>query len=221
VNPLAGQGGAPFVMKGGVTSGIVYPQAILELAVKYRFRSIGGTSAGAIAAAMTAASEYGRQTDGFEKLKQLTEELAKPNRLLELFQPQPSTRPLFDVLLGYHKLPQTGRHSRTTFARSIRSALSAFGRLAVRGSVPRAKSWAAAGFVLGFLIACGIALSFAALHLAAGLPVPHDVLWKFAVLSSDAAILLCPAPVGTVTHSCSAHGRGCRRNEPKSQERDI
>lgn len=38
------------VMKGGVTSGIVYPSAILELARRYRFRSIGGTSAGAIAA---------------------------------------------------------------------------------------------------------------------------------------------------------------------------
>jgi hypothetical protein len=48
-------------MKGGITSGIVYPAAILRLKDKYRFRNIGGTSAGAMAAALTAAAEYGRQ----------------------------------------------------------------------------------------------------------------------------------------------------------------
>ena len=37
------------VMKGGVTSGIVYPPALLELQETYRFNSIGGTSAGAVA----------------------------------------------------------------------------------------------------------------------------------------------------------------------------
>jgi predicted patatin/cPLA2 family phospholipase len=47
-------------MRGGVTSGIIYPPAILKLAIHYRFRNIGGTSAGAIAAAATAAAEYGR-----------------------------------------------------------------------------------------------------------------------------------------------------------------
>ena len=46
------------IMKGGVTSGIVYPYAILEIATRYRFRSLGGTSAGAIAAAFAAAAEY-------------------------------------------------------------------------------------------------------------------------------------------------------------------
>ncbi|HDX0915153.1 TPA: patatin-like phospholipase family protein, partial [Stenotrophomonas maltophilia] len=40
------------VMKGGITSGIVYPNAVLALAREYRFKSIGGTSAGAIAAAV-------------------------------------------------------------------------------------------------------------------------------------------------------------------------
>jgi predicted acylesterase/phospholipase RssA len=47
-------------MKGGVTSGVVYPRLIAELASRYRFRNIGGTSAGAIAAAACAAAEYGR-----------------------------------------------------------------------------------------------------------------------------------------------------------------
>jgi predicted acylesterase/phospholipase RssA len=45
------------VMKGGITSGIVYPTLALTLARKYRFASIGGTSAGAIAAALCAAAE--------------------------------------------------------------------------------------------------------------------------------------------------------------------
>jgi predicted acylesterase/phospholipase RssA len=48
------------VMKGGITSGIVYPRAVSRLAREYRFQSIGGTSAGAIAAAVTAAAEYSR-----------------------------------------------------------------------------------------------------------------------------------------------------------------
>ena len=54
-------------MKGGITSGIVYPPAIIQLSRKYRFKNIGGTSAGAIAAA-AAAAEYGRKSGGFEKL---------------------------------------------------------------------------------------------------------------------------------------------------------
>ena len=48
------------IMKGGITSGVVYPSAVCELAGTYRFKSIGGTSAGAIAAALTAAAEHAR-----------------------------------------------------------------------------------------------------------------------------------------------------------------
>jgi len=49
------------VMKGGITSGVVYPLAITELSHKYFFKNIGGTSAGAVAAVITAAAEYGRR----------------------------------------------------------------------------------------------------------------------------------------------------------------
>lgn len=49
------------VMKGGITSGVVYPSAVCELARLYSFKNIGGTSAGAIAAAAAAAAEYGRR----------------------------------------------------------------------------------------------------------------------------------------------------------------
>ena len=44
------------VLKGGITSGVIYPLAVCELAGVYRLRNIGGTSAGAIAATAAAAS---------------------------------------------------------------------------------------------------------------------------------------------------------------------
>jgi hypothetical protein len=47
------------VMKGGITSGVIYPRIVSELSKTYRFRSIGGTSAGAIAAAAAAAAQLG------------------------------------------------------------------------------------------------------------------------------------------------------------------
>jgi predicted acylesterase/phospholipase RssA len=42
-------------MKGGITSGVVYPLVLVSLAKDYCFSSIGGTSAGAMAAAAAAA----------------------------------------------------------------------------------------------------------------------------------------------------------------------
>ena len=95
------------IMKGGITSGIVYPKAVSRLALEYRFRAIGGTSAGAIAAAATAAAEYGRlkgSGTSFSELATLPETLAKQaapgtgSRMFRLFQPQPKTAPLFRTL---------------------------------------------------------------------------------------------------------------------------
>jgi predicted acylesterase/phospholipase RssA len=89
------------VMKGGVTSGIVYPSLVLKLAEHYRFASIGGTSAGAIAAALSAASEYGRQRDnggGTDRLEAALKSLAEPHAIVGLFQPTPATKPLFEVI---------------------------------------------------------------------------------------------------------------------------
>ena len=110
------------VMKGGITSGVVYPKAIAKLSRHYRFKSIGGTSAGAIAAAVTAAAEYQRRKNdsqaGFLLLEALprklqedvsppwrqwlqrTFKLSKRSRLLSLFQPEPVARRLFSVLIG-------------------------------------------------------------------------------------------------------------------------
>ncbi|MDQ3281281.1 MAG: patatin-like phospholipase family protein [Acidobacteriota bacterium] len=90
------------VMKGGITSGVVYPLAINELAQEFRFRNVGGTSAGAIAAAVTAAAEYSRVTGsgpGFKRLEELPKFLAGSTHgeknLLNLFPPTKPTRQLF------------------------------------------------------------------------------------------------------------------------------
>ena len=89
------------IMKGGVTSGLVYPYAILEMARVYRFRSIGGTSAGAIAAAFAAAAEYARTTrndpEGFLRMQAHCEQL--PALLSGLFQPAPQFATLMAFLL--------------------------------------------------------------------------------------------------------------------------
>src|SRR5690348_7321656 len=76
------RGSLPFcdlVMKGGITSGLVYPKAVARIACTYRLRSIGGTSVGAIAAALAAAAEYGRQTGagtaGFDLLAGIPKEI--------------------------------------------------------------------------------------------------------------------------------------------------
>lgn len=89
------------IMKGGITSGVVYPLAITELAQTYRLRNIGGTSAGAIAAALAAAAECGRENPqgGFPRLAELPGFLAE--HLTSLFQPSPKARPAFKTLLTW------------------------------------------------------------------------------------------------------------------------
>jgi predicted acylesterase/phospholipase RssA len=110
------------IMKGGITSGVVYPKAAAVIAEKFRFRQVGGTSAGAIAAAATAAAELGRQSgryepsttypDPFAELADLPRILGEPSglagrsKLSSLFQPQERTRPLFDLLLAALDAPK-------------------------------------------------------------------------------------------------------------------
>ncbi len=98
------------VMKGGITSGVVYPSAIAELASKYELRNIGGASAGAIASAGAAAAEYRRQKEtnpekksaGFDRLQGLADELGQRDgahsRLFHLFLPSKQAQPIFSIL---------------------------------------------------------------------------------------------------------------------------
>ncbi len=96
------------VMAGGVTSGIIYPGAVFEIAKRYVFRSIGGTSVGAIAAAITAAAEYGRLTgrnpDAFKQIAAMPASLGERasdghSRLFHLFTPEPATRRLYAFIM--------------------------------------------------------------------------------------------------------------------------
>jgi hypothetical protein len=88
------------VMTGGITSGVVYPLALVELSEKYRLANIGGTSAGAMAAAAAAAAEYGRPIPGagFARLKQVPHDIG--SRLLSFFQPTPLLKPLFNIFVA-------------------------------------------------------------------------------------------------------------------------
>jgi len=103
------------VMKGGITSGVIYPHTVCELATARRLVQVGGTSAGAIAAGGAAAAEYGRDThspaSGFPQLASLPSQLAEETadghtRLFHLFQAQAETRTLYrfvSVLIGRGK----------------------------------------------------------------------------------------------------------------------
>src|SRR3954468_4705357 len=99
------------VMKGGLTSGIVYPNAVLALAREFRFKNIGGTSAGAIAAAASAAAALGDRrkqagqaadpggTAGFEGLKIIAGKLASQGFIFSLFQPASGARRAYRLLV--------------------------------------------------------------------------------------------------------------------------
>lgn len=97
------------VLTGGVTDGVVYPWAILELARQYRFKNIGGTSVGAMAAALTAAAEYARRRGhltGFNEVllklpRKLGDTINGKPRLFSLFQPAKSTQRLFDLFVSF------------------------------------------------------------------------------------------------------------------------
>ena len=88
------------VMKGVITSGVVYPLALVALSKKYRLSQNRGTSAGAIAAAAAAAAEYGRYVPGggFERLAKIPQEVGP--HLLSLFQPAPALKPLFNIFIA-------------------------------------------------------------------------------------------------------------------------
>ena len=97
------------IMKGGITSGVVYPSALVEFAHHYRLRGLGGASAGAIGAALGAAAEYGRRQGGFDVLSTIPDELSD-GALAKLFQPAQKTRGLLPIMLSAtgHDRPGAG-----------------------------------------------------------------------------------------------------------------
>jgi predicted acylesterase/phospholipase RssA len=129
------------VMAGGITSGVAFPAAILELKDKYRFRGIGGTSAGAIAAAITAAAEYGRRegkpdAKGFAAVARIPEDLQQ--NLGSLFQPSPKFRRLYALLTSVSGMKQPKKGSGLfslagTFLRLLGNAIAAYWPFALAG----------------------------------------------------------------------------------------
>lgn len=101
---IPGQAPRPcdLVLKGGIASGIVYPEAVRRLASQFHFVGIAGTSAGAIVASIAAAAEYRRREqgddEGFRVLERATRELTEQGRMLDLFRPDASTSPTFEFV---------------------------------------------------------------------------------------------------------------------------
>jgi predicted acylesterase/phospholipase RssA len=144
------------VMKGGITSGVVYPLALTTLAEEYRFACIGGTSAGAVAAAAAAAAEYGRHIKGagFERLERLPDEMG--SNLLSLFQPTPALKPLFDIFLSALRSKTPIGRAAAVILAAIRGFWGAALLGALLGLVIVAIAWAfrdRSGMAFGLLVA--------------------------------------------------------------------
>jgi predicted acylesterase/phospholipase RssA len=164
------------VLKGGITSGVVYPLALVSLADKYRFSNIGGTSAGAMAAVAAAAAEYGRHTEnaGFDRLSKIPDELG-PN-LLSMFQPTPALKPLFDIFVAALKAKtKTGR-----VIAAIKAAVRGYWLSALLGFAPGVVI-----AVLAFVFGGGAGTFFLGLLLAL-LGLVAVVIWRlWKAASSD------------------------------------
>ncbi len=160
------------VMKGGITSGVAYPLASVELAKHFTLRNIGGTSVGAIAAAFAAAAEHarGKHHAGFELLETLPAWFAgrgpdgKTN-LFGLFRPDPATAPLFNLFQAHMRARGQSRLNRAF--RVARASLTGFPLQAALGAVP-GLLLAAAMLAFGSGIALAVSLAGAALMVGAG-----------------------------------------------------
>jgi predicted acylesterase/phospholipase RssA len=161
------------VMKGGITSGIVYPGAVVELAKEFRFINIGGTSAGAIAAALTGAAEHRRQrdgsSDGFDALAKLPKWLGETedghSRLLGLFKPSPETEPLFAIALAWLETPGTKRDKLFATLRTLARHFHRYGSMvlavtAVMLAISVSSRWITAAVVASLVTIAVGAISF-------------------------------------------------------------
>jgi predicted acylesterase/phospholipase RssA len=176
------------VMKGGITSGVVYPGAIVTLSKRYStFHSVGGSSAGAIAAAMTAAAEFQRRHSGsdagFVQLGQLPMQLGAKDpsnsrsRLFNLFQPQPKLKRLWSALGG----AVGGGSAIAVLSRLLFSSLKAY-PVAVLSLLPATLlllASPASPTVLGLIVQISGALVLLALSLIVGtLAVVAAAAWR-------------------------------------------
>lgn len=161
------------IMKGGITSGVVYPAAGVELAKVFTLKSIGGASAGAIAAAFFAAAEYRRSvlktSAGFVELQTYPRRFgettsAGTSYLLALFQPAPDARRLFRLLLAFLGNDRLHKASRVLGTAALQYPLAfligllpgaVFATLALLDSF---SPWMRVAFVLLSLLVLGLGL---------------------------------------------------------------
>ncbi len=160
------------VMKGGITSGVAYPLASVELAKHFTLRNIGGTSVGAIAAAFAAAAEHarGKRGAGFEALEKLPAWFAErtpdgKTNLFALFRPDPSTAPLFNLFQSHMRTRGQSRLNRAI--KVARASIVGFPLQAALGAMP-GLVLAAAMLAFGNGIALAVSLAGAALMVGAG-----------------------------------------------------
>ncbi|MEI8267078.1 MAG: patatin-like phospholipase family protein [Betaproteobacteria bacterium] len=176
------------VLTGGVASGVVYPWAIVELARQFRFRSIGGTSVGAMAAALAAAAEYGRCTGyeaPFEVLRRAPGSLAEEQedgrtRMLAMFLTRPQGARLIDWWGRLFRGDIDRDSDRGLLARALILALHVYAK----------PMW------VGGLI--GVALAAFALALMSFFFVCTPSQWSFVALSLAALICAAAGAAGAV-----------------------
>src|SRR5690349_10756728 len=142
------------IMKGGITSGVIYPRAVCELANTYRIRFVGGSSAGAIAAAGAAAAELGRATGGFEVLERLPHDITEPSAaggsvLQQLFQPTRDARELYRVLMA-------GMGKSNKAVATVLALIAGFWCWALGGAVPGIVLMAVSAFGDGVARVAGV-----------------------------------------------------------------
>jgi predicted acylesterase/phospholipase RssA len=190
------------VMKGGITSGVVYPLAISELSTDYMFKNIGGTSAGAIAAAITAAAEYGRRKGNekaFETVASIPSQLGTTGLLLKLFQPSSATIKIFRIVLSALTF-------QSALARIFAAAWALFYSF---------WAWALVGAVAGSSVPVALFL------LKRGSVTPYLVLgllWSFFF----SAVALLTAAVMNLLGCISTHGFGlCSGYSPGAQDGTV
>jgi hypothetical protein len=157
------------IMKGGITSGVVYPQAVLALKDKYRFRNIGGGSVGAVAAALTAAAELGRdsklENTGFDGMENAQDRLAEEKGFLQdLFRPPNTYKPLMDAALAFAPLLNDEERKKLGMGGLFRKSKSAL-KQCDPVAYSRGRMWAAVvgvgtGSVLGIIVGALLYLLF-------------------------------------------------------------
>jgi len=183
------------IMKGGITSGVVYPDAVRVLSETYRFMGIGGTSAGAIAAAAAAAAEYGRRPGSagtsFAGLTELPAWLGARNstgrsNLASLFEPQPATRKAFDSLFAAVADPKATSAAKRLW-NVVKTALSGYRRASLLGALPGGVIVVLAATALGFAFHLSTALTLIPVLLVAlVIAACGAVLGSLAALVTDA-----------------------------------